>query len=209
MKMTTYTLRQNYIIAAVLTCITLGLMGCKEGSSPASATADVPSDLKGLVFEDIPGTDVKYARQLYANGGVEIEGYVSNGKRTGMWVQYGTNGDIGLINHYVDGQLEGLALRMTYRNQVDLKTTYRKGQLDGAWASYKFGKLVEERTYKQGKLEGSVKLYDERTFKLKQDAQYKNGLQDGYFRYYDEEGNVTLEYQYKNGEKVSGGMTNK
>ena len=123
-----------------------------------------------------------------------------------MWIQYGSNGDIGLINHYVDGELEGVVLRMTYRNQVDLKSTYKRGVLDGPWVSYKFGKVIEERNYSQGKLDGLVKLYDERTFKVKQEAQYKNGVQDGYFRYYDEGGNITLEYQFKNGEKVSGGM---
>lgn len=71
---------------------------------------------------------------------------------------------------------------------------------------YKYGKVVEERYYENGKLEGTAKTYDDRTFKLKQEAQYKNGLQHGYFKYYDENGNVTLEYEYKNGEKVSGGI---
>ena len=51
-----------------------------------------------------------------------------------------------------------------------------------------------------------MKTFDERTFKLKQEVEYKNGLQDGYFRYYDEEGNVTLEYEYKEGEKIKGGI---
>lgn len=186
----------------------LSFQACKDAaqSQPGSKNNDLPTDLQGLALEDIPGSDIKYARQINASGAVEIEGFVLNNKRTGMWIQYGTNGDIGLINHYVDGKLEGVVLRMTYRNQVDLKSTYKQGELDGPWTSYKFGKVIEERMYKQGKLDGLVKLYDDRTFKVKQEAQYKNGVQDGYFRYYDEDGNVTLEYEFKNGEKVSGGM---
>jgi antitoxin component YwqK of YwqJK toxin-antitoxin module len=209
MKLTSFSMRQNYIFTLVLSLLILPGMGCKKGDTANTENGATSTDLQGLVFEDIPGSQMKYARQINASGVVEIEGYVLNNKKTGMWIQYGTNGDIGLINHYVDGQLEGVAMRMTYRNQVDLKSTYRKGLLDGHWASYKFGKLAEERFYKQGKLDGTVKIFDERTFKLKQESQYKNGLQDGYFRHYDDEGNVTLEYQYKNGEKVSGGMTNK
>ncbi len=192
----------------VLACGLL-LASCEKKKTGSVGLTGKKEDLSGLIYEDIPGSTVKYARQMNASGGVEIEGYMQDNKKTGMWVQYSENGDIAVINHYVDGLLEGVALRMTYRNQVDLKSTYRKGQLNGPWASYKFGKLVEERTYKDGQLEGTVKTYDDRTFKLKQEVQYKNGVQDGYFRYYDEEGNLTLEYQYKKGEKVSGGLVKK
>ncbi len=58
-----------------------------------------------------------------------------------------------------------------------------------------------------GKLDGVARTFDDRTWKVKQEVEYKNGVQDGFFRYYDENGTVTLEYVYKNGEKVSGGMT--
>ena len=191
--------------------LVLFLVSCKPSTAakPEAKSDDksgMPADLSKMVMTDIPGSDTKYARQLDGSGNVEIEGFVRNNQKTGQWIQYGTEGDIGLINNYVDGKLEGVAMRMAYRNQVDLKSTYHNGILDGPWVEYKFGKKIEERTYKNGKLEGAVKVYDERTFKLKQEAEYKNGLQDGFFRYYDENGNVTLEYQYKNGEKVSGGM---
>jgi antitoxin component YwqK of YwqJK toxin-antitoxin module len=189
-----------------LTCFCIGFTSCSKGEKTTTADSSTPTDLQGLELSDIPGSDMKYARQIDTSGAIEIEGFVLDNKRTGMWIQYGTNGDIGLINHYVDGELEGTVLRMTYRNQVDLKSTYQQGQLHGPWVSYKFGKVIEERTYVQGKLDGIVKMYDERTFKVKQEVEYKNGVQDGFFRYYDENGNVTLEYQYKNGEKVAGGM---
>jgi antitoxin component YwqK of YwqJK toxin-antitoxin module len=201
--------RPRFLVLAfsfVLTCLGLGIAGCSDNKQNATSTSDTPTDLQGLELTDIPGSDMRYARQIDTSGEIEIEGYVLNNKRTGMWIQYGTNGDIGLINHYVDGELEGTVMRMTYRNQVDLKSTYQQGQLHGPWVSYKFGKVIEERTYKNGKLEGTVTMYDDRTFKVKQEVQYKDGVQDGYFRYYDENGNVTLEYQYKNGEKVAGGM---
>jgi antitoxin component YwqK of YwqJK toxin-antitoxin module len=98
---------------------------------------------------------------------------------------------------------------MLTRGQIDMKAQYHQGQLHGSYIQYKFGKLLEQRTYNMGKLDGTVRTFDERNWKIKQEVQYKNGLQDGFFRYYDENGNVTLEYVYRNGEKISGGIINK
>ena len=195
---------------SLLTVLILALViSCKPGEKPAATAAEtnaIPNDLAGFTIEDIPGSEMKYARKINAGGNVEIEGFLLNNKKTGQWIQYGAEGDIGLINNYVEGELEGAAMRMTYRNQVDLKTNYRKGVLHGPWVSYKFGKKIEERNYNLGRLDGPVRTYDDRTFKLKQEAFYKNGKQDGLWRYFDENGNVTVEYEYKDGIRISGGM---
>jgi hypothetical protein len=194
-------------IVLMMSIITLFASSCKPGEKEAAKEAPkLPGDLAGMVVEAIPGSTVQYARQIGATGNLEIEGFVENEKKTGMWIEYNPDGDIKLINNYVDGLLEGTAMRMTFRNQVDLRLNYKQGKMDGPWTAYKFGKIVEERLYKNDKLDGVSKLYDERTWKLKQEVQYKDGLQHGYFRYYDEDGNITLEYQYENGKKVSGGM---
>jgi antitoxin component YwqK of YwqJK toxin-antitoxin module len=187
------------IISSVLIITT----SCKPKAPVETAGA---GDLKGLELTPIPGSTIQYARQIDSTGRIQIEGYVDGDKKTGQWIEYGLDGDIGLINHYVGGMLEGTAIRMTFRNQVDLKLNYKQNQLDGAWIAYKYGKVIERRNYTQGKLDGLASTYDDRTFKLKQEVQYKNGLQHGYFKYYDENGNVTLEYQYKDGEKISGGI---
>ena len=125
-----------------------------------------------------------------ASGNLSSEGYVLDNKKTGEWLTYNPEGEI----------------KMSFRGQVDTRAQYHLGQLHGPWKQYKFGKLIEERNYAGGKLDGTSKSYDDKTWKLKQEVQYKNGVQDGIYRYYDENGNVTLEYEYKNGEKVSGGM---
>ena len=194
-------------IVLILSAITLFVSSCNPSEKEdAKAAPKLPGDLAGMVLEAIPGSTVQYARQINASGNLEIEGFVENEKKTGMWIEYNPDGDIKLINNYVDGLLEGTAMRMTFRNQVDLRLNYKRGKMDGPWTSYKFGKIVEERLYKNDQLDGVSKLYDERTWKLKQEVEYKEGKQHGYFRYYDEEGNITLEYQYENGEKKSGGM---
>jgi len=199
----------NTTILLIISMLTIFASSCKptsEEAAKAPATEMGTGDLAGMTMEDIPGSKVKYAKQINAQGHLEIQGFVQDGKKTGQWIQYSPEGDIILINHYVDGLLEGTAMRMSFRNQVDLKINYKQGKLNGPWIAYKFGKIIEERQYTNDKLEGVAKTYDERTFKVKQEVQYKNGLQDGYFRYYDEDGNLTLEYQYKAGEKVSGGI---
>lgn len=182
--------------------------GCQSSGTHATPEGLPGEDLSLLTYEDIAGSDVRYARQVDTlTGHVQIEGFMKDGKKTGMWIQYSPEGDIQLINHYVDGQLEGVALRMTFRNQVDLRSTYRRGQLNGPYTLYKFGKVVEERQYKDGLLDGPYKIYNDRTFTLKQEMNYKADKLDGHFRYYNEDGVVTLEYVYKDGEKISGGMT--
>ncbi len=199
-------LKKNNILL-IISVLTLIISSCAPGAQKTGdATTKGEGDLANMLMEAIPGTNTQYARQLDAVGNVQIEGFVEDGKKTGLWIQYTPEGDIALINHYVKGLLEGTSMRMSFRNQVDLRLNYKQGKLDGPWTAYKFGKIIDQRFYVNDKLEGTARTYDDRSFKLKQEVQYKNGLQDGFFKYYDESGNVTLEYEYKNGEKVSGGI---
>src|SRR4249920_2815674 len=118
------------ITLLLMLSLVITMTSCKSGTKAKSAATAVtktgmPEDISGMKLEDIPGTDTKYARQMNASGAVEIEGFVRDNKKTGQWIKYGAEGDIGLINNYVDGKLEGVAMRMIYRNQVDLKSNYK------------------------------------------------------------------------------------
>ncbi len=199
--------------ASLFLACTILLIGyaCKPSAEKASEkTAETAptteDDISGLIREKIPGTTIEYARQINAAGALEIEGFLDGNQKTGQWIRYNPEGDIIQINNFVNGKLEGLAMKMSFRNQVDLKISYKQGEMDGPYTVYKFGKVIEERNYVAGKLEGSTKVYDHKTFKLKQETQFKNGVQDGLLRYFDENGNVVLSYEYKNGEKISGGI---
>ena len=55
--------------------------------------------------------------------------------------------------------------------------------------------------YQQGKLEGTLKIYYLRG-KIMEEGTYKNDTRDGISRWFNEEGKVTIEYAYKNGELV-------
>lgn len=199
-----YTMR---IISLTLFVLAL-IMSCKNSSTPVNTnTGSGGEDMTGLKTESIAGSSISYARQYDANGLLQIEGFIENGKKTGMWIKYTPEGEIELINNYVNGLLEGAAMHMTFRNQVDLLSNYKQGFLEGKWTQYRFGKPIETRDYKAGKLDGVVRIFEQRDFTLKQEMYYKEDKLDGPFRYYNSSGQVTLEYTYKNGEKIEGGMT--
>lgn len=203
--LTFFAFRLSRVSVYVLACL-LAIGGCKPAAPESSAGT---GDFTGFELTDIPGSTIKIALRKDAAGKTFQEGFVMDNKKTGQWIEFNNEGDIASIENYVNGLLEGSALKMSFRGQVDQKFTYHLGQLHGRWVQHKFGKIIEERNYNMGKLDGVVKTYDDKSWKLRQEAEYKDGLQDGFFRYYDDNGTVTLEYQYKKGEKVSGGMVNK
>ena len=185
--------------------ISIMLVSCKKSTPVAEAGT---GDLAGFEMTPIQGSTIQYAVRKDGAGQVVFEGYVLDNKKTGEWIEYSADGDVAVIENYVNGLKEGYSFKLATRGQIDMKAQYHLGQLHGNYIQYKFGKVLEQRTYNTGKLDGLVVTYDERTWKVKQEVQYKNGLQDGYFRYYDD-GVMSLEYIYKNGEKISGGIVNK
>ena len=187
----------------MVVCLLFILISCKPSAPKVVAGT---GDLTGFEIVEIPGSTIQYAMRKDGQNQIVIEGYVTNNQRSGEWVEYNEDGEVGRIDNYVDGYLEGLSLKFSSRGQIELKSRYKRGILEGAWTQYKFGRVIEQRNYKAGKLDGVVRSYNDRTWDLKQEAEYKDGVQHGFFRYYDEEGKVTLEYEYKNGEKVSGGI---
>ncbi len=190
----------------MLVCLLFSLISCKPAGPKVVAGT---GDLTGFEIIEIPGSTTQHAMRKDGNNQIVIEGFVMNNQRSGEWIEYNEDGELAKIDNYVDGLLEGLSLKLSSRGQIELKARYQRGILEGPWTLSKFGKVIEERNYKSGKLDGIVKTYDNGTWKLKQEIEYKDGVQDGFYRYYDEEGNITLEYEYRNGKKVSGGMKEK
>jgi antitoxin component YwqK of YwqJK toxin-antitoxin module len=204
MKNSSQTIISNSYFILLGCCLLLISGGCNS-STPKAQTGD----LAGFESVKISGTTIRRAERKDPGGQMVIEGYVDGGKKTGQWIEYSAEGDVTSITNYVNGLLEGPAFKMSFRGQVDQRLTYHLNQLDGPWIQYKFGKIQETRFYKNGKLDGSVRIFDDKTFKIQQESEYKDGQLNGHIRYYDENGDVSVEYEYKNGEKVSGGIVKK
>ena len=202
---------RRHIADAIFICsfLMITCSGCLSSEPKEEAQAGT-GDLKDFELTALPGSTVKAAELKGPAGQTIVEGYVdANDQRVGQWVEYIPEGDIAMIENYIDGKREGMLLKMTNHGQIENKSYYHQGVLHGPWVQYKFGKVIEERNYNMGKLDGTVKKYADRTWELTQEIQYKDGKQHGFFRHYDADGNVTLEYEYKDGEKISGGIVEK
>ena len=181
--------------------LTFIIFGCDNASNQPE-----PVQVGDYELTRIPGTEVDRAVKLHETGVVIEQGYLLNGKKSGQWITFDPKSKkVTSITNYVENNLDGMFLKFSNREQVDMKTSYKMNKLDGKYAELNFGRPTKEATYVDGELDGMYKEYYSNG-KLLKEIEYKNGVQDGVFRYYDEKGNVTIEYQYKNGEKVSGGM---
>ncbi len=172
------------------------------------ATEAKPIEIEGYEVTRISGTSIDRVIKHHETGAIEEQGYLLDGFKYGQWVKFNPkDGKIVNISNYSKGNLDGLYLKFSNREQIDLKANYKNNQMHGPYAEMTFGRLAKEANYADGVLEGLYKEYYNNG-KLLKEIEFKNGKQDGVYRYYDEKGNVTIEYQYKDGEKVSGGMVN-
>ena len=185
------------------------LYACGSGGGGGAAVAPTPSqdaNLAGFNEEKIKGSDAVYVYKAAGDGRLIESGYTVNGKKNGAWMTYHEdNGRIQTLATWVDGQLNGPSFTFSNRGQIEQKSEYKAGIYDGLVATYKFGRIEKSTPYVGGKIEGTYEEYNQKG-KLLKEVEFKNGVQNGTLKYFDDEGNVTLEYIYKNGEKVSGGI---
>lgn len=185
----------------------LTLYSCGAGSNTVKVgTPSANADLAGFTELAMTGSNAVYNEMKNGAGGMSQSGYTVNGKKNGPWLTYHEdNGRIQTLTSWVDGQLNGPTLKFNNRGQIESKSEYKAGQFDGVVETYKFGRTEKSTPYVNGKIEGMYEEFNQKGKLLKQ-IEFKNGAQDGSMKYFDDEGNITVEYIYKNGEKVSGGI---
>ncbi len=167
--------------------------------------------LEGYETELIKGTNITKAIKRNSDNEIIEQGYVSGGKRNGVWLTYYTGDETGKIKtiaSYSDGILSGPYLELSNRGQIETEVTYENNLYNGLYATYKFGRMTKEVNYKDNKLEGLSTEYDNRG-NVQKEINYRNGKQHGLMRYYNEDGEVIVEYEYNDGTKVRGGMVGK
>ena len=158
-------------------------------------------------FEKLSGTNIENVIKFDKNGKTTEQGFVNNGLKTGQWVEFDpVKGNIKAITSYVDGKLNGLYIEFDNLGYKTIVAEFKDDDLNGKYTKYKFNKKIEEANYKNGKLNGIRTKYNNSNGKKLEETEYKDDVIDGTVRYYNDKGEIVLEYIYKNGKKVKGGM---
>lgn len=193
----------------LLTLIALSLYACQNASqgttNPAVEKATV--DQQEYEISPVPGSDALRAEKKDPLGSIVEAGFVLNGKKHGTWTTYNQDSRAPeKIMSYIDGALNGPYIEMDAQGRFALIANYKANVLHGFYGKYRIGRPELTANYVDGALDGVMAEYDYRSNKIKQEVNYKMGLKDGYLRYFNEEGKITLEYLYKDDERVSGGI---
>lgn len=124
-------------------------------------------------------TNYKYYVASLADGTSET-GYLLNGKKNGTVKRYFANGVLLSLTEYKDNLKNG-----TY---IECEKT---------------GSIAKEENYKDGQLNGQVKIFSisKNVRYVKSNYNYKNGVYDGVQTEYNELGKPSSETSYKNGKK--------
>jgi antitoxin component YwqK of YwqJK toxin-antitoxin module len=140
-------------------------------------------------------------------GAIIEQGFLKNGIKDGVWITYhdDENNLPAKITSFSKGIQNGPEITLSNRGQIEEMSNYLNNQLHGRYGKYRFGRPTVTTEYSNGQFDGQHKEYSN-TGKLQKLIEFKDGKQHGSLQYFDEEGNITLEYTYKNGEKVSGGI---
>lgn len=172
-------------------------------SNTNSNSGVAPAVLEGYEVIDIPNTTIKRVNQKSADGNIIEEGQILNGNKTGTWVTYYPDKPYPkTIMTYTNGMANGPYFEFNNRGQLELKAFYKSNKLDGYWGQYSFGRVAKEATYKDGELDGAYREYKATSGKVQKEISYKEGKMHGKYYYFDEEGNVSLEYLYQDGERI-------
>jgi len=141
----------------------------------------------------------------YFNGALIEIGYFKEGKKTGVWKKYRSNGKLQSDETYKRGKRNGKSKSYYENGRLESISNYKKGLLKGIYKTYyESGKIKSIAKYKKGKKNGVRKYYRENG-RLERVFNYKKGLKNGVCKTYYENGNVKSVTKYKkdkeNGER--------
>lgn len=183
-----------FLVAIVL------LASCNTPTKqPIVEAADMPTGAIQEPFEDNPAM-VKVSVED-ANGNTIAFGIYVNGVREGSWTELHPNGHVKNVTGYVNGAKEGQSVEIDNKGQLLEKFTYHNGKLGGSYTKYNRSRIKETKEYKNGLLEGKVEIFYDNA-KVMEESYYKNGKRDGIAKWYDQEGNLSIEYTYVEGEWI-------
>lgn len=200
----------KYLLSFAMMC--LMLVSCQEPAPKEAPIERTKIVVEGYELEDVPGTNQQIGVKKTDQGDVVEQGFFEDGKRTGTWVMY-ENGKYDFprkIITFTNNVYSGPYFEFdNHQGYISLKANYKNNKLHGDYAKFKIRRPLMEGHYVDGKKHGKFIDYDLRTGKLKKVETYQNDALHGPVIFYNDKEEVTAEYMYENGKKVSGGMNDR
>lgn len=174
----------------LLIFLSVSFMACQSADSGSSSSSS-----------DWINTDKSVNKT--SNGKVSAEGYSdATGTKNGPWVDYHPNKElVKSVAYYVNGKKNGPYIEMSETNNVKEKSWYVDGLLQGERIIFNRTRIKERSSFKDNKLDGKRTLYYDNG-KLQEEGDWVNGNREGIAKWYNQEEVVTIQYEYKNGEKI-------
>lgn len=174
----------------------LSLVACN------SSNTTIPADLDGYEIVSIPTVDNAAIATAINGEKVTETGTIRNGVKEGTWITFHPGKTFpSIIANYMGGVLNGAYMTYSQHGQLTLVATCINGEFDGYYTQYENNKLKKEQYFVAGQLDGEVKDYFPRSDKLRSVMNYKMGVLEGKATYYTEDGGISQEYEYKNGQQ--------
>ncbi len=182
----------------------ISLLACNQSPEMKRGPQVDLSGYKQAQFDD----GVIYVYKLDEGNNIIEDGYVKYGTQQGPWSTYTPDGRITATVMFVDGIKTGKTMVFDKLMNLQSIESYGNGQLNGMSSFFKRGRYSRRMNYKDGKLNGLGEEFFTTGMdqgKLQKRMHFKNGELDGKMEFFNEAGDLTLEYEYRNGKQVSGG----
>lgn len=190
-------MRVSFFIAVLMVFV-----ACNSTQNEQVATEDF--DITAFDQAKVPGAELIKLSRKGETGQIVENGFMAGGKQTGTWsTYYKDNGKLESVTSYFKGKKNGPSFMLDNRGRLTKVENFLMGELNGLNAEYKNGAALRELMYANGVLDGLSKEYTDRG-KLFRTIEFRKGEIHGAYKYFDDQGNLTMEYHYKNGKKVDG-----
>ncbi len=142
-------------------------------------------------------------RDVYSNGSIRYQGSFKNDKPVGEFKYFDEEGNLKAINVYDKTGVNTTYTAYSPNGKVVAKGCYKDKKKDGEWSYFSpdNAKLVLVENYSDGVLEGTSKVYDNKTGRVAEDVVYHNGEREGLCKKYYADGKVMAEITYSKGKK--------
>lgn len=95
--------------------------------------------------------------QYYENGNKRIEGAISDGKRTGIWMFWFEHGSLWREVNYLDGAPDGITTAYHENGEIFYQGNFLQGKKQGEWSFYDIeGNLINQIVFEYGTLKSQT-----------------------------------------------------